>query len=82
MDTRPVPNVMRAVLLQIIRQKVPRGSTIYSDGFRSYAGLLTIIGIATADSVRADVRPESPPPRGLAASDWWSFEKNPRRKLD
>ena len=32
---------MRAVLRQIIRQKVPRGSTIYSDRFRSYAWLLT-----------------------------------------
>lgn len=34
-------NVIRAVLRHIIRQKVPRGSTIYSDGFRSYDGLLT-----------------------------------------
>jgi transposase-like protein len=39
--TRPVPNVTRTVLQRIIRQKVPRGSTIYSDGFRSYDGLLT-----------------------------------------
>ncbi len=39
--TRPVPNVSRAVLRRIIRPKVPRGSTIYSDGFRSYDGLLT-----------------------------------------
>ncbi len=39
--TRPVPNVTRTVLRRIIRQKVPRGSTIYSDGFRSYDGLLT-----------------------------------------
>ncbi|MBM4121355.1 MAG: IS1595 family transposase [Nitrospira sp.] len=39
--TRPVPNVTRAVLRRIIRQKVPRGSTISSDGFRSYDGLLT-----------------------------------------
>ena len=41
MYARPVPNVMRVVPRQIIRQKVPRGSTIYSDGFRSYAGLFT-----------------------------------------
>ena len=41
MYARPVPNVVQAVLRQIIRQKVPRGSTIYSDGFQSYAGLLT-----------------------------------------
>lgn len=33
--------MMRVVVRQIIRQKVPRGSTIYSDGFRSYALLLT-----------------------------------------
>jgi transposase-like protein len=39
--TRPVPNVTRQVLQRIIRQKVPRGSTIYSDCFRSYDGLLT-----------------------------------------
>ena len=39
--TRPVPNVTRTVLRRIIRQKVPRGRTIYSDGFRSYDGLLT-----------------------------------------
>lgn len=39
--TRPVPNVTRAVLRRIIQQQVPRGSTIYSDGFRSYDGLLT-----------------------------------------
>ena len=31
----------RTVLRRIIRQKVPRCSTIYSDGFRSYDGVLT-----------------------------------------
>ena len=41
MYARPEPNVMQVVRRQIIRQKVPRGSTIYSDGLRSYAGLLT-----------------------------------------
>ena len=39
--TRPVPNVSRSVLRLIINQKVPEGSTIYSDSFRSYDGLLT-----------------------------------------
>jgi transposase-like protein len=39
--TRPVPDVSRAVLRLIIKQKVPEGSTIYSDSFRSYDGLLT-----------------------------------------
>ena len=34
--------MMRVVAArQIITQKVPRGSTIYLDGFRSYARLLT-----------------------------------------
>ena len=32
---------MRIVLRQIIRQKVSRGSTIYLDGFRSYASLFS-----------------------------------------
>ena len=40
MYARPVPKV-RAVLQQIIRQQVPRGSTICSDGSQNYAGLLT-----------------------------------------
>ncbi|MEK9194513.1 MAG: IS1595 family transposase [Patescibacteria group bacterium] len=39
--TRPVPDVSRAILRLIIKQKVPEGSTIYSDSFRSYDGLLT-----------------------------------------
>jgi len=39
--TRPVPNVSRAILRLIIKQKVPEGSTIYSDSFRSYDGLIT-----------------------------------------
>lgn len=41
MYNRPVFNMMRVVVRQIIRQKVPSGSTIYSDGFRSYAGPFT-----------------------------------------
>lgn len=39
--TRPVPNVARATLRLIIKQKVPEGSTIYSDSFRVYDGLIT-----------------------------------------
>jgi transposase-like protein len=39
--TRPAPNVSRAVLRRIIRAKVPRGSTMYSDRLASYDGLLT-----------------------------------------
>ena len=39
--TRPVPDVSRAVLRLIIKQKVPEGSTIYSDSFRAYEGLIT-----------------------------------------
>jgi len=39
--TRPVPNVSRAVLRAIIREKVPAGSTIYSDSLMSYDGLIT-----------------------------------------
>jgi len=38
---QPVPNVSHTVLRAIIRQKVPPGSTIYTDGFRSYDGLVT-----------------------------------------
>jgi transposase-like protein len=39
--TRPVPNVTRDTLRAVIRQKVPKGSTIYSDQFASYDGLIT-----------------------------------------
>jgi transposase-like protein len=39
--TRPVPNVTRETLRAVIRQKVPKGSTIYSDQFASYDGLIT-----------------------------------------
>jgi transposase-like protein len=39
--TRPVPNVTRATLRAVIRQKVPKGSTIYSDQFAVYDGLIT-----------------------------------------
>ena len=39
--TRPVPDVKAQTLKQIIRQKIPVGSTIYSDSFRSYDGLIT-----------------------------------------
>lgn len=39
--TRPVPNVGRSTLRLIIKQKVPDGSTIYSDSFGSYDGLIT-----------------------------------------
>jgi transposase-like protein len=39
--TRPVPNVTRATLRTVIRQKVPRGATIYSDQFSGYDGLIT-----------------------------------------
>ena len=39
--TRPVPNVTRETLRAVIRQKVPKGSTIYSDQFSSYDGLIT-----------------------------------------
>jgi transposase-like protein len=38
--TRPVPNVERATLRLVIKQKVPEGSTIYSDSFRVYDGLI------------------------------------------
>jgi len=39
--TRPVPNVTRETLRAVIRQKVPKGSTIYSDQFSGYDGLIT-----------------------------------------
>lgn len=39
--TRPVPNVTRATLRMIIKTKVPEGSTIFSDSFRVYDGLIT-----------------------------------------
>jgi transposase len=39
--TRPVPNVSKSVLRSIIHQKVPPGSTIYTDGLKSYDGLIT-----------------------------------------
>jgi len=39
--TRPVPNVTRETLRAVIRQKVPKGSTIYSDQFGGYDGLIT-----------------------------------------
>jgi transposase len=39
--TRPVPNVSREILRSVIKQKIPEGSTIYSDSFRSYDGLIT-----------------------------------------
>ena len=39
--TRPVPNVTRETLRAVIHQKVPKGSTIYSDQFSSYDGLIT-----------------------------------------
>lgn len=39
--TCPVPNVTRETLRAVIRRKVPKGSTIYSDQFSSYDGLIT-----------------------------------------
>lgn len=39
--TCPVPNVTRATLRAVIRQKVPTGSTIYLGQFSSYDGLIT-----------------------------------------
>lgn len=39
--TRPVPNVTRDTLRAVIRQKVPKGATIYSDQFSGYDGLIT-----------------------------------------
>lgn len=40
--TRPVSNVSEPTLRFIIRQKVPAGSTVYTDSFRSYDGLITM----------------------------------------
>lgn len=39
--TRPVPNLTRETLRAVIRQKVPQGTTIYSDQLSSYDGLIT-----------------------------------------
>jgi transposase len=39
--TCPVSSVSRATLRAVIRQRVPRGSTIYSDEFAGYDGLIT-----------------------------------------
>ncbi len=39
--TRPVPHVTRKTLRAVIRQKVPKGSTIDPDQFSSYDGLIT-----------------------------------------
>lgn len=39
--TRPVPDVTRATLRAVIQQKVPKGSTIYSDHLAVYDGLIT-----------------------------------------
>jgi len=39
--TTPVPNVTRETLRAVIRRKVPRGTTIYSDQFSAYDGLIT-----------------------------------------
>ena len=39
--TTPVPDVTKATLRAIIREKIPSGSTIYSDSWRSYDGLIT-----------------------------------------
>lgn len=39
--TRPLPDVGRSTLWKVIHQKVPRGSTIYTDAFASYDGLIT-----------------------------------------
>jgi transposase len=39
--TRPVPDVTRATLRAVIQQKVPKGSTIYSDHLSVYDGLIT-----------------------------------------
>jgi transposase-like protein len=40
--TRIVPNAERAVLLRIIKQKVRSGSTIHSDGWTAYDGLVDV----------------------------------------
>lgn len=39
--TIPVPDVSAKTLRQIIKQRVPEGSTVYSDQFKSYDGLVT-----------------------------------------
>lgn len=39
--TTPVPDVSRSTLWEVIHRKVPEGSTIYSDSFSSYDGLIT-----------------------------------------
>jgi transposase len=39
--TRPVPNVTRETLRAMIPQEVPKGTTIHSDQFSSYDGLMT-----------------------------------------
>jgi transposase-like protein len=39
--TTPAPDVSATTLRAIIHKKVPEGSTIYSDSFRSYDGLIT-----------------------------------------
>ena len=39
--TCPVSSVSRATLRAVIRQRVPRGTTIYSDEFAGYDGLIT-----------------------------------------
>ena len=39
--TTPVPDVSRATLRAVIRQRIPPGSTIYSDSLASYDGLIT-----------------------------------------
>ena len=40
--TRPVPRVSRATLRAVIRQRVRDGTTIYSDEFAGYDGLITL----------------------------------------
>ena len=40
--TRPVTDVSAATLRHIIRQKVPRGSIVYTDSFKSYDSLITM----------------------------------------
>lgn len=39
--TTPVPDVTKTTLRAIIREKIPAGSTIYSDSLHSYDGLIT-----------------------------------------
>ena len=40
MYTQIVPNVSRATLMQVIEGKVDKDATVYTDGFRSYGGLV------------------------------------------